>query len=295
MKLFQLQLLSYCSRRSIIEAVMTRPTLLWMQRLLYTAAVLVFITGFQLYVLTEYTDTFFAWTIAPPNNVYLTAAFLGASYWASAVLEYFGGLNTRWTHARIAVPSVLVFTIITSVITFIHFDRFHFTPPSLPFTILMTVVWLIVYITVPVIMLILLIQQVRKTSAVAKPEKSAPAWLNTLLIIQGIVMIMSGIALLFFPSTAAAFWPWKLTPLTANAIGAWLVGLSVAAFQAVWENDMKRLRPAYASYTILGLLQLVAVARYHDELDWSSPRTWLYLVFLLSILLSGLIAWIKSK
>jgi hypothetical protein len=278
-----------------MEAALTRPTLLWMQRLLYTAAVLVFITGFQLFVLTEYTETFFAWTIAPPNNAYLTAAFLGASYWASAILEYFGGRSTRWTHARIAVPSVLVFTIITSIITFVHINRFHFTPPSSLFTISMTVVWLIVYITVPVIMLILLIQQLRKPVAAAAPEMRAPAWLNILLLIQGTVMVVGGIALLFFPSTAAAFWPWKLTPLTANAIGAWLVGLSVAAFQAVWENDMKRLRAAYASYTTLGVLQLVAVARYSGDLDWSSPRAWLYLVFLLSILLSGLIAWIRSK
>ena len=49
------------------------PAMRW---LLFAAAVLVFTAGFQLFVLTEHTGTYFAWTIANP----LAAAFLGASY-----------------------------------------------------------------------------------------------------------------------------------------------------------------------------------------------------------------------
>ena len=46
-----------------------------MRWLLFAAAVLVFLAGFQLFVLTEHTGTYFAWTIANPP----AAAFLGAS------------------------------------------------------------------------------------------------------------------------------------------------------------------------------------------------------------------------
>ena len=51
--------------------------------LLYTAAVLVLLAGFQLFVFTERTNTYFAWTIVNP----LAAAFLGAGYWASFAIE----------------------------------------------------------------------------------------------------------------------------------------------------------------------------------------------------------------
>ena len=52
---------------------MTSPA---MRRMLYVAGCFVLIAGFQLFVLTDRTEDFFAWTIDPP----LTAAFLGAGY-----------------------------------------------------------------------------------------------------------------------------------------------------------------------------------------------------------------------
>jgi hypothetical protein len=54
-----------------------------MRWLLLAAAVLVLLAGFQLFVFTGRTSTFFAWTIVNP----LAAAFLGAGYWASVSIE----------------------------------------------------------------------------------------------------------------------------------------------------------------------------------------------------------------
>jgi hypothetical protein len=50
------------------------------------AAALAFIAGILLFVLAAGTDRFFSWTIEPP----LTAAFLGAAYWAACVLLAMG-------------------------------------------------------------------------------------------------------------------------------------------------------------------------------------------------------------
>lgn len=51
------------------------PSMRW---LLLIGSLLAFIAGLQLFVLSEQTSHFFAWTIDVP----LTAAFLGAIYWA---------------------------------------------------------------------------------------------------------------------------------------------------------------------------------------------------------------------
>jgi hypothetical protein len=52
----------------------------WQMRVWFLIdTLLVLVTGVQLYLLTGQTERFFAWTIASP----LTAAFLGAAYWAS--------------------------------------------------------------------------------------------------------------------------------------------------------------------------------------------------------------------
>ena len=84
-----------------------------MRRLLIIAAVLVLLAGFQLFVFTGRTSTFFAWTIANP----LAAAFLGAGYWASVAIEALSGRQRLWANARIAVPAVFVFTVLTLAAT----------------------------------------------------------------------------------------------------------------------------------------------------------------------------------
>jgi hypothetical protein len=71
-----------------------------MRRMLYIAATLVFIAGIQLFVLTEHTDRFFAWTIGVP----LTAAFLGAGYWANARGRV-PGLDLHHAHDHRNVPA----------------------------------------------------------------------------------------------------------------------------------------------------------------------------------------------
>src|SRR5664279_3539681 len=108
--------------------------------ILLIASVLVFLVGIQLFVLTEMTDRFFAWTILSP----LTAAFLGGAYWASFTMEYFASRHRTWAHARIAVPAVLVFTTVTLVVTLVHLEQFHLGDDSL-MTRFLTWAWLFVY------------------------------------------------------------------------------------------------------------------------------------------------------
>jgi hypothetical protein len=262
-----------------------------MNTLLFVAGLLVFIAGFQLYVMTEHTNEFFAWTIAPPKNLFLTAAFLGASYWASCVLELVAARQRSWTHARIAVPAVLLFTSLTFIVTLRHLNLFHLGPPlgqpASPVTIALTYVWLIIYAAVPLLMGYLLFLQLQKKAVEAPRAFPAPTALRVALGIQSAVMMLFGLILLFAPQLAPAVWPWKLTPLTSQVIGAWLVSLPIAGFQAVWENDLHRTRAATVSYIALGVFHLVAVARYPGDLDWTRPGAWLYLLFLASTLTVG--------
>src|SRR5215831_20199627 len=145
------------------------PAMRW---LLFAAAVLVFLAGFQLFVLTEHTGTYFAWTIANP----LAAAFLGASYWASLSIEALAGRQAAWSNARIAVPAVLVFTVLTLVATLLHLDKFHFGGSFAAGTQILTWAWIAIYALVPLLMLIVLIVQARIPGQ--DPPRSAllPGW-----------------------------------------------------------------------------------------------------------------------
>ena len=263
-----------------------RPTTPGTRMILLIASVLVFLVGVQLFVLTEMTDTFFAWTIKSP----LTAAFLGAAYWASCAMEFVASRRHTWVHARIAVPAVLVFTGVTLVISLIHIDLFHLDEPSL-MTRFFTWSWLFVYAVVPPVMLVLLVRQVRAAGIDPPRRWRLPMWFRAVLGVHAAVLIPMGIALLLVPTVASQLWPWTVTPLTGRAIGAWLLGLGIAATQAVAENDWMRIRPATMSYTVFAVLEFAALARYPGELARDTPAAWIYLLFLTSALGIGLYGW----
>lgn len=254
----------------------------YMSDLLVVAAILVFIIGIPLFLLSEQTEQYFAWTINSP----LTAAFLGASYWSSCLLEWMASREKRWSHARIAIPAVLLFTALTFIVTLLHLDRFHLNVPEL-ITRFIAWVWVVVYASVPVLMTILLVVQLRTPGEDGGTSEPLMPWVRGMLIVQALIMGVIGIALLVVPTTVAPYWPWELTPLTGRAIGAWLTALGVAAAQMVWENDYARIRSALFSYALLVVLQLLALARYPNEVAGSGVSLWLYVLFLASM---GLVA-----
>src|SRR6185295_9898805 len=98
-----------------------RPLAPELRLVLQVFAALAFIAGFLLFVGSDRTDDFFSWTIKPA----LTAAFLGAAYWAAFVLLGWSSRQRFWAQARPAIPPVLTIAVLLLVATLIHLDRFH--------------------------------------------------------------------------------------------------------------------------------------------------------------------------
>jgi hypothetical protein len=258
--------------------------------ILYIASALVFISGIQLFVLTEQTDQFFAWTINPP----LTAAFLGAAYWASCAMEFTAARQPDWPRARIAIPAVFLFTTLTLIVTLLHIDRFHLARPE-PLARSAAWAWLAVYAIVPIAMGIVFALQVRKKGAEPPRRFPLPIAIKGIIGVQGLILFLVGVMLLLTPELLIPHWPWKLTPLTGRAIGAWGAALGVALAHALWENDWQRIKVSTISYTIFGILELVALARYPGDIDWSKPQSTAYIVFMVSVIAAGLYSWLRSR
>lgn len=246
-----------------------------MRLLLVVAGVLVVLAGTQLFVFTERTATHFAWTVDPP----LTAAFLGAAYWSAAAFEWSAATARPWVDARIAVPAVFVFTVLTLVTTLVHLDRFHLGSSFGAGTQAVTWTWIAIYATVPVLMLVVGWRQQRAPGADPPRSRRLPAWLRVVVAVQATVLLVAGGWLLLLPAHRG-WWPWALTELTARAIGAWAFSLGIAAAHALWEDDVRRVRPAAVAYLAFALLEAVAALRYPDDGDWSSVGGVLYLGYL---------------
>jgi hypothetical protein len=262
-----------------------------MKWMLLAASILVFLAGIQLFVLTEYTDRYFAWTIDPP----LTAAALGGAYWASSVLELGASRQPSWVRARIALPAVLVFTTLTLVTTLLHLDRFHLGNGFPATTQVVTWLWIAVYALVPVLISILLVRQLWAAGVDEPRRNPLPLWLRAVLGLHAVVLLAVGFALFVAPSATMSLWPWMLTPLTARAIGAWLLSLGLAAAHANAENDWERVGVATHTYVVLGILEFVALMRYPSSVDWAQPAAAIYVLFLASVLLVGIYGWVTTR
>ncbi|SMH42819.1 hypothetical protein SAMN06295885_2070 [Rathayibacter oskolensis] len=168
------------------------------------------VASFLLYVLPGETDTLFAWTIEPP----LTAMLLGSAYLGGI---WFFGASTRvgsWRAVRRGMPAVLVFASLLLAATLQHLDRFHAGHPSF-------IAWIALYLVAPVFVLIEIRLHRRVDDGSDAPrEYRIPLPLRVMLATLGLIVTAAGLALFLAPALVLDAWPWALTPLTAQVIGA---------------------------------------------------------------------------
>ena len=212
-------------------------------------AVLVFIAGVQLFVLADYTDRYFAWSIQPP----LTAAFLGAFYWCSLAIIYFGGAGGVWARARPGMPAVVLFTTLTLVTTLLHLDRFHLNSPD-PFTLFVTWAWIVVYVTVPPALVVLWVRQLRVPGGDPPLTASLPRWYCSVVGIQIAVALALGTVLFVTPQAAAQVWPcsWpsRFARMTGIASGPQQSAARCLGCSSFWRSPGIRARWTGAAYRL---------------------------------------------
>jgi hypothetical protein len=253
-----------------------------LRALLWLFAALAFAAGVLLYVRSGNTDDTFSWTIKPS----LTAAFLGGAYWAACVLFIWSARQELWVRARPFVLPVAAIAVLLLTATLIHEDKFHKD--------LFGRFWIVAYIAVPPLLALALWRQRQAPAAPEPPREPLAPALRGLLLVEALVMLGVGVSLFVAPDTADSLWAWKLTPLTARAIGAFVIGFGLAAAQAAWENDIGRLAGSAYAYATLGLLELVAVLRYSNALDGSGAPGVAYVAFAALVLLTGVAGSVRA-
>ena len=251
--------------------------------------VLTFVATVVLYGFSYDTDDVFAWTVLPA----ISAAFLGGGYAAGFVLVAGTARQRTWAGARIGVVTIFLFTLATLVATIVHRDRFHFGSGGVAG--FAAWFWLAIYIVVPAGMAVMFVVQRRVPGVDPPVEVPLPDWLRALLGAQALVLGVVGAILLVGPAQITDGWPWRLTPLTARAVGAWCLPLGVAAALAVVERDAWRLRSAAATYVVLAVLHAGALVRFRTEVRWGMWATSAYLVVLVTMVLAGVAGLVLAR
>ena len=213
------------------------------------------------------TATSFAWPIQPE----VMAASLGAFYLASALIFVLPLFATNWQQVRVMILPTAAFSTAMLVTTVLHLDKF--SVGTFPF-----VVWLASYLLPPPIFVGLYVWHQRRAAPVGVDiEVPIIAWARTLFRVNGLAL--TGVALvgLAVPTVLGAIGPWPLTPLTARAMCGWLLAVGLLQVSMAWEGDWRRARLASTMMIVLPIALGIQLARFADQVDWSTAALWVLL------------------
>jgi hypothetical protein len=98
---------------------------------------------------------------------------------------------------------------------------------------------------------------------------------------------LAAAVLLFSAGLADDLWPWALSPLTSRAIGSFFAGVGLAALIAVHDDDPFSFRGAALAYTVLGLLELLALLLHTPDLEGDHFDTVVYVASWSLVIVTG--------
>lgn len=151
--------------------------------------VVLFLAGCGMFFLPKVVTPFWLWTVEPFN-----ASFLGAVYAAAMIAAVMQTAYARWSPTRIVTPMIFIFTFIIILLSLVHLDQFDFQRPEVW-------IWFALYIVIPINagVHIYLYRQIPPADTT-----SPSAFGKTLLLVQGVILGVYGVALLIIPTTAAS-------------------------------------------------------------------------------------------
>ena len=194
---------------------------------------LVAVAGLQLYLLSTRTADFFAWTIRAP----LTAAFMGAGYWASLPYLFLALRMREWQRVRLLVVLTFVVAVFMLFITLRDLGSFHLNTGAASARGAAWA-WLAIYIVTPWVVLAVFLLQERaggaREYAVLQPLL---LWVRILFLLQAAVFTVLGLGLMLTPARFDDVWPWPVPRLPAGAVGAWLLAIAAGAWWVLREGD----------------------------------------------------------
>jgi hypothetical protein len=229
-----------------------------------------------LFILPDQTGRWFAWDINPP----MTAVFMGAGYIGGAYLFLHAVFGTRWHRVAAGFLPVTAFTLALLIVTIIHWERFDHA--HLPF-----LVWLALYIVTP--FLVFSTWYRNRSTDPGVPEENdpqVPSLARVILAGLGVVLTISAILTLVYPSLTMQFWPWELSALTARVLGSWFALLGAGGLVISLEERWSAWKTGMESIGLWHGLVLVGAVLHRQ--DFYNPNLINWYVISVVVMLLGM-------
>ncbi|WIM96345.1 hypothetical protein ACTOB_008534 [Actinoplanes oblitus] len=245
--------------------------------------------GLQVLLLFVLGGRGFAWTFQSP----LSAATMGAGYCGGLAMLVASLRLRRWVDVRVAYLSTLALMVLMLLVTLRYAGRTHLGGGDIV-AFGNAWGWLIVHLLAPVAGAILLALQVRAPGQ--NPRREFPRLWLTVLPVAVVALIGTGVGLfaLLFPATAADRWPWPVSELDVSALGVWALVFGIGSILAIREGDPDRQRAGAINYLVAGAAGVIGLLRYPGEVRWDSTLSWVYLILMILLALTGAVGWLLA-
>ena len=183
----------------------------------------------------------------------LNARFVAALYVAGGIGVLWGAFGRRRAEARLFVVAFAFATALILVVTLVHWS--DFMSPGLP----NQPVWIFDYVVDPLLGLAI----VPLAGLWPPPARRHP--LTPLLIVEAVVLGVSGLALLVAPDAVAAAWPWVLPPVLGQLYACFFLTFALGAALAAGEVEPRAIRGFVISTVAFAALVLLASVLHLDR------------------------------
>ncbi len=214
-----------------------------------------------LYFFPGRTEDLWAWTIAPT----MTAMMMGGGYLAGAWFFARVATSSQGHRALARLLGTTVFTTMLLGATILHWDRFNHGHVSFW-------AWLVLYVVTPPLLPLLWFNN-RRTDpgAMAPDDRAVPDPVRAVVAAVGAGQLLFAMVMFVDPDLAVDNWPWKVTPLTARTIAAFIAFPAVTWLLFATDRRWSSFELPMETATIGLALTLVATIRAADEFDGTAP------------------------
>jgi hypothetical protein len=165
----------------------------------------------------------------------LCATFLGAMYLSGAIFNATCMSTRRWVDVRVIMPMIAMWTGGLTIISLFYLPLFDFTR-------IQVWIWFGAYIVYPLIALWQMWTHRQQSSIYPLNEPALPQWVRGYLRVQGSLMVILGLGLLFATKRMLLLWPWHTGPLMLQLYSAPLLTYGIGSFLFARQHTWSEIR-----------------------------------------------------
>ena len=207
-------------------------------------------------------DKAIPWLVPP-----LHARFIGAIYLSAVVIMSASMLARHLEEVQVSNIIVSVWTGALFVISLFYLNEFDFSRGPVWF-------WFGAYIAYPLIGF--WYAWINRNTRTQATGSSLPSWIQTALLIQGMLLTFIALALLFVPDFMLTIWPWKVTRMLIQIYSGPFLAFGIGSLLLSRQQTWSALRIVVSGFFVLAFGALIASTIHRSLFSFASPAAWIW-------------------